>query len=132
MQREPGPIAVTGGVNDLIKGMANCDGCGSRWDNKQTAPVGTFNPNPFGLYDTAGNVFEWVQDCWHENYKGAPTDGPAREQKDGGDCGRRGLRGGWWGHAHNDMRSSFRNRNRPDSRLRALGFRLVREIEKGE
>jgi formylglycine-generating enzyme required for sulfatase activity len=55
--------------NEMMKGIANCDGCGSEWDNKQTAPVGSFKPNPFGLYDTAGNVDEWVQDCWHENYK---------------------------------------------------------------
>ena len=42
---------------------------------KQTSPVGSFQPNPYGLYDTAGNVWEWVQDCWHENYEGAPTRG---------------------------------------------------------
>src|SRR4030095_12126351 len=42
---------------DLIKGKANCNGCGSEWDNKQTAPVGSFEANPFGIYDTAGNVY---------------------------------------------------------------------------
>jgi formylglycine-generating enzyme required for sulfatase activity len=46
--------------NEKKPGFANCIGCGSRWDNKQTAPVGSFKPNPFGLYDTAGNVLEWV------------------------------------------------------------------------
>ena len=57
--------------------MANCDGCGSKWDDKQTAPVGSFAPNKFGLYDMVGNVFEWTEDCVHKNYNGAPTDGSA-------------------------------------------------------
>jgi formylglycine-generating enzyme required for sulfatase activity len=50
--------------NEVKQGLANCRGCGSRWDGKQPAPVGSFKPNPFGLYDTAGNVAERVQDCW--------------------------------------------------------------------
>jgi formylglycine-generating enzyme required for sulfatase activity len=115
--------------NEMKKGLANCTGCGSQWDRKQTAPVGSFKPNPFGLYDTAGNVIEWVQDCWHENYNGAPLDGSPWEQKDGGDCGRRGLRGGHWRNAQDFMRSSFRMWNRPTVRRHTPGFRLVREIE---
>jgi formylglycine-generating enzyme required for sulfatase activity len=115
--------------NEMKKGLANCLGCGTQWDRKQTAPVGSFKPNPFGLYDTAGNVIEWVQDCWHENYKGAPLDGSPWEQKDGGDCGRRGLRGGHWRNAQDFMRSSFRMWNRPTVRRHTPGFRLVREIE---
>jgi formylglycine-generating enzyme required for sulfatase activity len=111
------------------QGLANCIGCGKRWKGKQAAPVGSFKPNPLGLYDTAGNVSEWVQDCWHENYKGAPTDGSAWEEKDGGDCGRRGLRGGTWIRAQDFVRSSVRVWNRPTFSGRAVGIRLVREIE---
>ena len=58
----------------------------------QTTPVGTFAPNAFGLYDVHGNVWEWVEDCWHNSYRGAPNDGVAWTV--GGDCGRRVLRGG--------------------------------------
>jgi formylglycine-generating enzyme required for sulfatase activity len=115
--------------NEMKQGMANCIGCGTQWDNKQTAPVGSFKPNRFGLYDTAGNVIEWIQDCWHDNYKGAPSDGSAWEQKDSGDCGRRGLRGGHWRVAQDFMRSSFRMWNRPTVRRGTPGFRLVRDIE---
>jgi formylglycine-generating enzyme required for sulfatase activity len=124
-----GTETASGWGNEMKQGLANCIGCGTPWDNKQTAPVGSFKPNPFGLYDTAGNVIEWIQDCWHENYEGAPLDGSAWEQKDGGDCGRRGLRGGHWRVAQDFMRSSFRMWNRSTVRRHALGFRLVREIE---
>jgi formylglycine-generating enzyme required for sulfatase activity len=77
---------------ELVKGMANCKGCGSQWDAKETAPVGSFKPNPFGLYDTAGNVFEWVEDCWHDNYNGAPMNGSAWKEPGCGDS--RVVRGG--------------------------------------
>jgi formylglycine-generating enzyme required for sulfatase activity len=52
---------------------SNRDGCGSRWDNRQTAPVGSFPANAFGLHEMHGNVWEWVEDCKHKNYSGAPT-----------------------------------------------------------
>ncbi len=56
--------------NEIGKGNANCDGCGSKWDNDQTAPVGSFAANAFGLYDMAGNLWQWVQDCYHDSYNG--------------------------------------------------------------
>jgi hypothetical protein len=58
---------------------ANCDVCGSRWDRKQTAPVGSFAANAFGLHDMLGNVSEWAADCWNERHAGAPTGGSARQ-----------------------------------------------------
>jgi len=115
--------------NEMKSGMANCAGCGSQWDNKVTAPVGSFPPNPFGLYDTAGNVWEWVEDCDHEDYKGAPTDGSAWKKEDGGNCYTRVFRGGAWNYAPRGVRSSFRGRGDPGVRSAAIGFRLVREID---
>jgi len=112
--------------NEMKPGLANCLACGTPSDNSQTVPVGYFKPNPFGLYDTAGNVREWVQDCWHDNYQGAPSDGSAWEKEHNGDCDGRVRRGGSY---IGDVRSSSRGLFRAGARFRALGFRLVREIE---
>src|SRR5689334_11194399 len=71
---------------------ANCHACGSQWDAKQTAPVGSFAANGFGLYDMVGNVREWTEDCYHDTYSGAPTDGSAWIE--GGNCYDRVVRGG--------------------------------------
>ena len=79
---------------EMVDNRANCDGCGSRWDDEQTAPVGSFGANAWGLHDMHGNVAEWVEDCWHDNYARAPSDGTAWTS--GGDCSERVLRGGSW------------------------------------
>jgi formylglycine-generating enzyme required for sulfatase activity len=114
--------------NNLIQGMANCSGCGSQW-NRMTATVGSFKPNKFGLYDTAGNVWEWVQDCWHDTYHRAPTDGSVWLQPGGGDCGQRVVRGGSWSNPPSQLRASYRDRYHPDTRNNPVGFRLARDLE---
>jgi formylglycine-generating enzyme required for sulfatase activity len=111
--------------DDFLEGMANCEGCGSQWDKKQTAPVGSFKPNPFGMYDTAGNVWEWVEDCWHDNYNGAPADGSAWKEAGGGNCALRVWRGGSWFVRPGSLRSSYRNRDNAGRRFNSVGFRLV-------
>jgi formylglycine-generating enzyme required for sulfatase activity len=106
-------------IRQGAKVWANCDGCGSEWGDKQTAPVGSFEPNAYGLYDTAGNVWEWVQDCWHENYVGAPEDGSAWEERD---CGLRVLRGGSWFYRPRWLRSATRSRGNPQTGFYSCGF----------
>ncbi|MCX7111051.1 MAG: SUMF1/EgtB/PvdO family nonheme iron enzyme [Proteobacteria bacterium] len=108
--------------DDIGNNRANCSGCGSQWDAKQTAPVGSFPANPFGLHDTAGNVWEWVADCWHEDYQNAPADGSVWQ---GGDCELRVARGGSWHNSQDNARAAARSINLPDFRLSYLGFRLV-------
>lgn len=113
--------------DDPSMGNANCNGCGSRWDSQQTAPVGSLRPNAWGLYDMHGNVWEWVEDSWHENYDGAPTDGSAWLL--GGDPSYRVIRGGSWRNESELVRAAFRVRRNANVRFDTLGFRVAREIE---
>ena len=92
-----------------------------------TAPVGSFKPNAFGLNDMLGNVFEWVQDCWRDDYRGAPRDGTARLD---GDCRLREARGGSWFTPPDFVSAAYRNQFDIDHRSTAVGFRVVREIGK--
>ncbi|MBK7000374.1 MAG: SUMF1/EgtB/PvdO family nonheme iron enzyme [Rhodoferax sp.] len=108
--------------NDIGKNNANCDGCGSRWDNKTTAPVGSFKANGFGLYDMSGNVWEWVQDCGNNSYSGAPSDGSAWMS---GNCGQRVLRGGSWHNSPGYARAAIRFGNGTTFRNNDHGFRLA-------
>jgi len=105
---------------------ANCADCGSQWDGRQTtSPVGSFKPNAFGLYDMAGNVWQWVQDCYQDHYNGAPTDGSVWI---GGDCRHRVVRGGAWGNLSPLLRSASRDWFSADDRDFHIGFRLGRAL----
>jgi formylglycine-generating enzyme required for sulfatase activity len=105
--------------------QATCDGCGSLWDDRQTAPVGSFAANAFGLHDMLGTVWEWTADCLNDNHAGAAADGSARQ---GGDCSRRVLRGGSWSSSPGYSRSAFRYRNTTVFRLDFDGFRVARTL----
>jgi sulfatase modifying factor 1 len=90
-----------------------------------TAPVGHFKANAFGLKDMLGNVWEWTEDSYHENYKDAPTEGSAWQ----GDGVKRVLRGGSWNNEPQNVRSAIRNGNKATQRFSIFGFRLAREIK---
>ena len=93
--------------NEIGHNRANCDGCGSRWDDDRTVPVGSFRANGWGVYNMHGNVWEWVQDCWNDSYVGAPVDGSSWEP---GDCEAHVLRGGSWNNYPRYLRSASRRR----------------------
>ena len=111
--------------NEIGTNRANCDGCGSQWDNKQTAPTGSFATNGFGLYDMHGNVWEWVEDCLNNSYTGAPSDGSPWLQ---GDCARRVVRGGSWFSFPSFLRAANRGRGTSGNRYIGYGFRVARTL----
>lgn len=92
--------------------------------NNKTAEVGSKRPNPWGLYDMSGNVLEWVEDCYHDSYKGAPTDGSVWQ----GDGANRVLRGGSWNISPGYSRSAHRYNGTPACRINCIGFRLARML----
>ncbi|MEZ5477832.1 MAG: formylglycine-generating enzyme family protein [Thiolinea sp.] len=108
--------------DEIGSNKANCDGCGSQWDNQQTAPVGSFAANVWDLHDMHGNVWEWVQDCHANNYQNTPVDGSAHEPAD---CAVRVLRGGSWLKTPAYLRSADRDSSHPDLRSDLIGFRVV-------
>jgi formylglycine-generating enzyme required for sulfatase activity len=89
------------------------------------APVASFNTNPFGLNDIAGNVGEWVRDCWHDTYLRAPVDGSAWLNPG---CKLRMVRGGYWASSPDQTRSAFRLSAQPDQRDARIGFRIARDL----
>jgi formylglycine-generating enzyme required for sulfatase activity len=123
----PGAITRYSWGDEPGAGNANCNGCGTQWDLKQTAPVGSFKPNAFGLYDMHGNVWDWVEDSWHEAYVGAPTNGSAWLQ--GGQPVFRVIRGGSWRNGSELLRAAVRERRNINVRFDTLGFRVGRTLK---
>ena len=93
---------------------------------QQTVAVGAFSANAFQLHDVHGNVWEWVEDCWHDSYVGAPSVGSAWTW--GGNCARRVIRGGTWNGKPWALRSANRARRAVDNRDHNLGFRVARTL----
>ena len=90
---------------------ANCNGCGSRWDNKSTAPVGSFKPNSYGVYDAVGNVWQWTSSCHAD------------------DCGNHLLIGGAWSSSPAQLRVTNLIWNDPNYRLNTYGIRVVQDAK---
>ncbi len=111
--------------DEVGKGNVNCRKCGTKWSGKGSAPTRALKPNPFGLYEMNGNIWEWVGDCWNENHEGAPKDASTRTT---GDCKYRVMRGGSWYYYSKLARSSYRFKNGVNVKSYNIGFRLVREI----
>jgi formylglycine-generating enzyme required for sulfatase activity len=109
--------------DQVMTGMADCKGCGDPYDPEHPVKVASFPPNPFGLNDMTGSVAEWVADCWHKNYEGAPA---VNSPWLGRDCRQHVLRGGSWENDASDARAS--NRDAYDTSVRYLthGFRPAR------
>ncbi len=95
-----------------------------------TAPVGSYETNPFGLNDTSGNVWEWVEDCWHSNYSKAPPEFTLGWSWIESNCQHRVHRGGAWGSTWQDLRSAKRTASSPDYRSFLIGFRVARQLTK--
>jgi formylglycine-generating enzyme required for sulfatase activity len=108
---------------------ADCNGCGSQWDDSILAPVDAFKPNPFGLYGVLGNAWQWTADCWHPSYVGAPTDASVWNEPN---CVRHVMRGGAWNNVPIFVRSASRNGAASDSNdydySSLAGFRVARDL----
>ncbi|WP_332670950.1 SUMF1/EgtB/PvdO family nonheme iron enzyme [Aromatoleum sp.] len=110
----------------MAPGKANCKDCGEPWNQDGPANVGSFAPNPYGLYDLNGSVWEWVADCWHSTYKGAPDDGRAWDEAN---CRARVIRGGSWREGADYMLASTRFKYDASVRHSQNGFRVARDMD---
>jgi formylglycine-generating enzyme required for sulfatase activity len=97
----------------------------ANYDSDKTVPVDSFKANPFGLYNVHGNVWEWLEDCWHDGYAGAPKDGSAWPTDS---CEFHALRGGAWDYRPRYLRAAYRDRNRPGLLYGNLGFRVAKTL----
>jgi formylglycine-generating enzyme required for sulfatase activity len=117
----------------ITPALANYDGSeepykggGSKGEYRQkTMPVKSFKPNPWGLYQVHGNVWEWTEDCWNDSYRDARADGSANTA---GECKYRVLRGGSWFYFPSSLRAAFHNNSNPDLRNGSMGFRVARTL----
>jgi formylglycine-generating enzyme required for sulfatase activity len=107
----------------LVLKMANCRGCGEPYDSRKPLEVGSTAPNPFGLHDMGGAIAQWVGDCWHSSYQGAPADGSAWVEPG---CRERVLRGGSWRNTRDEVRPASRAHYEAGVRHPSHGFRVAR------
>jgi formylglycine-generating enzyme required for sulfatase activity len=113
-------------------GRANCRGCGaSPWDGTSTAPAASFAANGFGFHDMAGNVSEWVADCWFDRHDPAASGQAARGSTEGA-CRQRVTRGGDWYYIAPLATSAARMKNAPIAASYTIGFRVARDIDGSE
>ena len=108
--------------DQLQLGIANCKNCTDAAGTEQPIRVGSFKPNPFGLYDMGGGVDQWVEDCWHKNYQGAPSDGSPWTA---GDCSSHVLRSGSWKNDARYVRPANRDSYDTNVRYPTHGFRVA-------
>jgi formylglycine-generating enzyme required for sulfatase activity/class 3 adenylate cyclase len=108
--------------DQFLSGMANCKNCADIAAVEQPIKVGSFRPNPFGLYDMGGGVDQWVEDCWHKNYQGAPSDGSAWVE---GDCASHVIRSGSWKNDARYARPANRDSYDTNVRYQTHGMRVA-------
>jgi len=108
--------------DQFLSGMANCKNCTDVAAAEQPIKVGSFRPNPFGLYDMGGGVDQWVEDCWHKNYQGAPSDGSAWVE---GDCVSHVIRSGSWKNDARYARPANRDSYDTNVRYQTHGLRVA-------
>jgi formylglycine-generating enzyme required for sulfatase activity/class 3 adenylate cyclase len=111
--------------DQLQLGMANCNGCNEAYDATQPMKVGSSKPNPFGLHDMGGGVDQWVTDCWHKNYQGAPVDGSPWLDAE---CSSHVLRSGSWKNDSSYVRPASRNYYDTNARYPTHGFRVAQSL----
>jgi len=126
--------ARNGGKDEIWAGTSDAEQLADyAWFNTNSAgrtqPVGTKKANGLGLKDMNGNVWEWIEDCWHGDNNDAPTDQPVEFEANGENCGMRLRRGGAWTDSPMSLRSSFRNWYSADTRSILIGFRLAQDID---